>query len=282
MLSTKWMVPALCLVCGSATASPGSGQVIHLKRMPGGALAMEARIGDQEGIFLFDGGWGVSAVSPDMAKRTGCHPWGQLTGFRAIGERVDMPQCQPVTLSVEGHAYPLPTVGVLDIQKFMPTDSPVYAGGIGLDAFSGKTVTLRAHAGEIVVEDAVSLRRRIASAHAIPIRLVRDVEGASLTVDVGIPIPAGTLWMELDTGNTGPTMIGKHIAGLIGLDPDKPLGQVLSMAIVPGVVVQGPAAVQDLILDGDIGLDFLNQWDLTLDLAHERGWVSPATERHGG
>lgn len=128
-----------------------------------------------------------------------------------------------------------------------------------------------------MLETPATLNARIAHAKVIPIRLVRDVEGAALTVNVGIPTTQGMLWMELDTGNTGPTLIGRHAAALVGLNSDKKDVQELAMPLVPGVVVHGRARVRDLIMDGDIGRDFLNRWDLTLDLAHERGWLTPAT-----
>ena len=37
----------------------------------------------------------------------------------------------------------------------------------------------------------------------VPIKLVREVEGAALTVVVAVPTTAGTAWMEIDCGNGG-------------------------------------------------------------------------------
>ena len=260
---------------GTAAATP-KAQTIPLHKEAGDALSVEGSIKGKHGTFLFDSGWGLSAVTPGTADRIGCHPWGQVTGFRAIGERITSAQCQPATVTLGNRAFPLPTLAVVDMQHFMPPGSPTYAGGIGLDAFAGRLVTLRSSAGEIVLETPATLKVRIAHARAIPIRLVRDVEGAALTVNVGIPTTQGTLWMELDTGNTGPTLIGRHAAALVGLKSDGEGVQDLAMPLMPGVVVHSRARVQDLIMDGDIGRDFLNQWDLTLDLAHEKGWLTPA------
>ena len=265
------------LASAGTAASTSKAQIIPLHKEAGDALSVEGSIKGQHGTFLFDSGWGLSAVTPGMADRIGCRPWGQVTGFRAIGERITSAQCQPTTVTLGNRAFPLPTLAVVDVQHFMSPESPTYAGGIGLDAFAGKAVTLRSRAEQIVLETPVTLKARVAHAKAIPIRLVRDVEGAALTVNAGIPTTQGTLWMELDTGNTGPTLIGRHAAALVGLNPDKEDVQDLAMPLVPGVVVHGRARVRDLIMDGDIGCDFLNQWDLTLDLAHEKGWLTPAT-----
>lgn len=267
-------IAALLLPLSSIQARQAE-RVIPLHDQPGGAMSIEATVDGQRGTFLFDSGWGLSALSPVMADRIGCHPWGRLTGFRAIGERVDMKQCRSATIVLGDQHIRLPTLGYIDIQQFMPAGSPVYGGGIGLDAFAGRSVTLRMQAREIVLESPSSLRRRIAHAKPIPIRLVREVQGAALTVNVGIPTSQGTLWMELDTGNTGPTMVARHAAALVGLKPDQEIGQTVSMTIVPGAIVQGPAHVRDLIMDGNIGLDFLRRWDLTLDLARARAWIAP-------
>ena len=261
---------------GTAAATP-KAQVIPLHKEAGDALSVEGSIKGQRGTFLFDSGWGLSAVTPATADRIGCHPWGQVTGFRAIGERITMAQCQPATVRLGDRALPLPTLAVVDVQHFMAPGSPTYAGGIGLDAFAGRVVTLRSLAEKIVLETPATLKARIAHARVIPIRLVRDVEGAALTVNAGIRTPQGMLWMEMDTGNTGPTLVGRHAAALVGLNPDEEDVQELTMPLVPGVVVRGRVRVRDLIMDGDIGRDFLNRWDLTLDLAHEKGWLTPAT-----
>ena len=268
----------LSVLASAAAAAPvPKGQVIPLRKQAGDALSVEGSIKGQHGTFLFDSGWGLSAVTPAMADRIGCHPWGQVTGFRAIGERITSAQCQPATVTLGNRAFPLPTLAVVDVQHFMAPESPTYAGGIGLDAFAGKLVTLRSRAEQIVLETPATLKARVAHAKAIPVRLVRDVEGAALTVNAGIPTTQGMLWMELDTGNTGPTLIGRHAAALVGLDAGKAEVQDLAMPLLPGVMVHGRARVGDLIMDGDIGRDFLNQWDLTLDLAQGKAWLTPAT-----
>lgn len=271
-----WLAMFATLMPLASAQARETDRVIPLHDEAGGAMSIEASIDGQRGIFLFDSGWGVSALSPVMADRVGCRPWGQLTGFRAIGERVDMRQCRPATIVLGDQRIRLPTLVYVDIQRFMPPGSPVYGGGLGLDMFAGRIVTLRARARQIVLESPASLEKRIAHARPIPIRLVREVQGAALTVDVGVPTPQGMLWMELDTGNSGPTMIARHAAALVGLKPDQELGQNVSMTIVPGAVVQGPALVRDLIMDGKIGLDFLRRWDLTLDLDRGRAWLAPS------
>ena len=84
--------------------------------------------------------------------------------------------------------------------------------------------------------------------------------------------------MELDSGNGGATVIGKHLAPLLKLDPSKKDPQPASFQVAGGIPVEGPARVNEtLIMDGNIGTRFLLKWDLTLDLAKGRAWLAPAT-----
>ena len=102
---------------GTAAATP-KAQIIPLHREADGALSVEGSIKGRHGTFLFDSGWGLSAVTPGMADRIGCHPWGQVTGFRAIGERVTSAQCQPATVTLGNRAFPLPTQTIVYIKHF--------------------------------------------------------------------------------------------------------------------------------------------------------------------
>ena len=250
---------------------------IRLLDLGGGARAVVASLDGVSGKFLFDSGWGLSAVTPEFAETIDCKPWGRITGFRAIGERVDFTQCHaPVHLVMEKVHSTIPTLGVFDVMRFMPAGSTTLAGGLGLDAFAGRALTIQMHRNCIILESKASLYARVTRAKPIQIRLVRASEGASLTVDVGVPTPNGIAWMELDTGNTGKTMIAGHVAAAIGLSASITDPQTIAMLLVPGVVVDGKALVRDLILDGDIGMDFLTHWDLILDLEHVRGWLAPA------
>ncbi|KAF1008680.1 MAG: hypothetical protein GAK28_01107 [Luteibacter sp.] len=239
--------------------------------------SIEARIDGVPGTFLFDSGWGVTAVTPDVAARIGCTPWGQITGFRAIGERLDMQKCNAARLQISGVTLPIPTLGVFDLMKLMPKGMAPLSGGIGLDVFDGRQITIQSRARRLVLETPASLAKRVQSAHAIPIRLVRDSGGVALTVHAGLPTSAGMVWMELDTGNrSGTYLVGKHVAALLGLKPDVAGPQAIHRDIVPGVTLAGKAVVSGLIMDGNIGSSFLDDWDLTLDLKAGKGWLAPA------
>jgi len=245
-------------------------------------MTLRAKVRGHEGVFIFDTGGGVSYISPAFAQTIGCKPWGQLTGFMLTGQRLDMPRCDGLAFDIQGHSFASSIFGVFDIMKYMPPNVPRIDGSIGLDIFAGRTVTLSLAQRKLIVESPASLATRIKRGTKVPIRFVREAGGVALTVYVAVPTPSGMAWMELDSGNGGANVIGKHLAPLLKLDPDKKEPQPASFKIAGGIPVEGMARVnQTLIMDGNIGTRFLIKWDLTLDLAKGRAWLAPATSNRG-
>lgn len=241
--------------------------------------AVAARVGGRQGLFLFDSGAGTSAVTPVFAGSIGCRPWGKVTGFRATGERLDLPRCNETDVTIGPVTRRMPQLSVVDLRRFMGPAGDRFDGSIGLDVFVGHTITLDVEQHRIVIEDAAGLERIEQTAREVPIRLVRDTEGAALTVDLGVPTSLGTVWMEIDTGNYGPSLIDKRVAGLVGLTPDASGTQHWTTELEPHLSAAGSAVVKDLIMDGDIGRDVLKHWSVTLDLADEKGWITANHER---
>ena len=282
-----WPLLVLLILSAKPLAKPAAAanetaeaklSMLDLVALPGGALGLRGEVAGHAGLFLFDTGGGVTTVTPATAALSGCKPWGRITGFRATGERMDTPRCDNLRVSLGGQEFTAPTASVLDVGSLVGPDMPSLSGLIALDMFAGRSITIRPLAHELVVETASSLAERIRGATEVPIRPVRDVEGVALTVDGAVATPAGRAWMELDTGNLGPLMVGEHVAPLLDLDASRPDRQPASFALVGGVAVTGPARVSRLIMDGDIGEDVLGRWDVTLDLTNERAWFRPAAE----
>lgn len=250
--------------------------IIQLQRQPGANTTVEVKVGDHTGVFLFDTGEGVTTITPDFAATVGCKPWGRITGFRMSGERLDTPRCDNLVFELGGHRFRAPIVGVFDIMRLLP-ESPVrLSGAIGLDIFVGNAITLQSLNNRLIIESRTSLAARTAKAKEVSIRLVRDAEGVALAVDTAVPTPQGTAWMELDSGNGGTLVIAKHLASLFGLDPERKEPQPIKFKIAGVIPVEGLARTPDIIMDGNIGLQFLRHWDLMLDLANARAWLAPA------
>lgn len=276
MLRRFVCVASLVLAASQAAAFGTQPTVIPLENYLAAQKALHASVNGHEGLFLFDTGEGVSTISPAFAKKIGCEPWGRVTGFRMSGERLDFQRCDNLRFKVPGANLSAPIVGVFDIMALLPKDVPELDGALGLDIFAGRIVTIEPHANRLIIETPQSLAARIRHAKEIPARLVRDAEGVALAIDAGVPTAKGLAWMELDTGNGGTLVIGKHIAPLFGLKPDAKKPQPVSFMLTNGVHVSGTARTPDLIMDGNISNQFLKDWNLTLDLAHGRAWFVPA------
>ena len=76
----------------SVAAAPSfrDGEPIPLSRYGAKQFTVEAEVAGRKRTFLFDTGEGVTMVSPALAKEIGCDPWGNVTAFRMLGERLDL------------------------------------------------------------------------------------------------------------------------------------------------------------------------------------------------
>ena len=52
--------------------------------------------------------------------------------------------------------------------------------------------------------------------------------------------------------------------------------QRLAFDIAPGVPVDSPVLVTDMIMDGNLGQPFMSRYIITLDLARSRLWLAKA------
>jgi hypothetical protein len=235
---------------------------------------VHATVAGQPGAFLFDTGEGVSSLGLPFAKKIGCIPWGRISGFRMSGERLDNPHCDNVIFQLSGRPFLAPVVSTVDIMKFLGPGVPPVDGALGLDIFANQVITIIPRTA-IIIETPSSLAVRVVNAQRIPVRLVRDVEGIALAVDAPVRTPQGLAWMELDSGNGGSLMVADHIAPLIGLEPDISTPTMAKFFLANGIAVEGTTRTRDLIMDGNIGAQFLNNWILTLDLRHGLAWLAP-------
>lgn len=261
------------MLAQSASTQPLPVATIPLEPYLRAQAIVRATVNRQPGTFMFDTGQGVSSVSPAFAEKMGCRPWGRISGFRMSGERLDNQHCDDVTFDVAGQKLLAPVVSTVDMMKFLGPDVPSIDGSLGLDLFAHRTISIIPRQA-IVLESAASLAARIGLARQLPIRIVRDVEGIALSVDGAVRTPDGLAWMELDSGNGGSLVVANHIAPLLGLPPDQEVPRPGHFELANGIGVDGTVRTRDLIMDGNIGAQFLNQWILTLDLERGRAWLS--------
>jgi hypothetical protein len=266
LILTGMMVP------NAATAQEQQPEVIPLSAYMGELLSFQVVSHGKPARFLLDTAGGITVISKAFAARIGCRPWGRITGFRMRGDRVDMARCDHVSLS-DSKELSLPVAGVLDFSALLPPSAPPIAGSIAMDAFADEAVTLDIAHMRLVIETPDSLRARIDGAQEVRMRFAREVNGSSLTPLVAVETPRGPIWPEIDSGSDGSVILNRPLAGALGADGDADSGRPMPVTLAGGVRFEAPVKFEDLVIDGNIGLDVLRHWMLTIDTVRQRMWV---------
>ena len=267
---------AMLVPANPALARDAPGQVIPLTRVFGGQLAFSARIAGSDQLFLFDTGGGTTVISPALAAKIGCKPWGQVTGFQMRGQRLDLKRCDDVGIQVGKQRLTSATAGVFDILAGAPKDAPPIVGSIALDMFIGKAVTLDVGHKQLTIETPASLARRIAAARPLLARFERDVQGLAREALVAVDTRQGRIWLEIDCGSDGSVIVNRADAAALGLDPSNRGSQQFRLKLAGGPEIDAAGHMDDLIRDGNIGVRVLTHWIVTIDEAKERVWISPS------
>lgn len=271
-----WLALASGAVAAADIPAPAASPAATIPLQPyRKGVAARVTVNGHTGLFSLDTAGGITLVSPEFARRIGCEPWGQIVGYQMTGNRLAMPRCERLTLQIAGHAAAVPVAGVFDVAPLTASDAAPIEGLLSLDAFAGQAISIDFAGGTLVVESPQSLQARTAAAREIPIRLLREANGLTLAVAVEVQTRHGTVAFELDSGNGGTLLVSKPYAALFGLDPSVEGPQPLDVEVAPGIRAHGIAFAPDLTIDGNLGMPFLKDWILTLDLARGRAWLQP-------
>ncbi|HWU95123.1 MAG TPA: aspartyl protease family protein [Sphingomonas sp.] len=271
------MVAMLGVLLGGMAAAPAAqeGEAIPLRLHQGKQFTVEAVVAGKPRTFLFDTGEGVTMISPALASELGCEPWGNVTLFRMLGERMDLKRCDDVAFGIGAGRYTAPSVIVYDLAEINGKDGLPLDGAMGLDLFDGHTITIQFAEHRVIVETADSAKRRIRGATEVPARLSRP-EGLGLDVNLGVRTARGLAWMELDTANAGPTIfVSQPMAPLFALNPATREPQAATLRLGEMTLETRARVFPDMIFDGNIGMQLVRDRGITLDLKGGRAWLLP-------
>jgi hypothetical protein len=246
-------------------------RVIKLERFRKALWKVHVTLNGVPGDFLLDTGGGNTLVTEDFSSRFTCTFWGRTTGYNMFGRRGDGPHCDGVPLAADSVPLTPVDIGKIDFGGQFPGDKAP-DGLLSLDAFDGKAITLDQAEATLTIETPASLARRIEGMRELPLRLVRGPSARGLDAFVGVPTPRGVTWLTLDSGAGGVSLIAREYADAFGLDP-KIKEQRLRFEIAPGIRVDSPVIVTDMIMDGNLGQPFMSQYVLTFDLRSGRLWI---------
>ncbi len=273
-----------CLSQDSNGKSPAGFQPtvtnVALADYMGVLQTVQVQVGPDTLPFIFDTGGGLTILTPEVADRLGCEPYGRVTGFRMDGERLDLERCGETTLNVAGLPLRIET-GVFDFMSLLPGGWPEVGGLVSLHTFRDKALTLSLASNSLTVETESSLKERIAGMKSLSARLNNQCGGACVDLFVEVRTQRGSIWLGLDTGNSGPVLLAPHACKQLGLDCEMneegsddrgaSLGEI-TLDFVGLGPIQVTAKMTDMIYDGLINADTVRKLVLTMDLRTGEVW----------
>lgn len=247
-------------------------QVIKLQRFRKALWKVNVTIQGKTGDFLLDTGGGITLLTDEFSKDLDCKFWGRTTGYNMFGKRGDGAHCDNVQIKA-GDVFLAPvSVGKINFgEQFSGDKTP--DGLLSLDAFDGKAFTLDQTAGTLTIETPKSLSKRTKSMKEMPFRISRECSARCLSAFIGVSTAEGMTWLNLDSGAGGVSLIAKDYAETFGLDPNAKQ-QRLKYEVAPGLPIDSPVMVTDMIMDGNLGQPFMSQYIITFDLANSRLWLA--------
>lgn len=266
------LAAALFTACSAPVSPPGpEPRVIPLAEYAAGLRTVEAVVAGRPVKLLFDTAGGGTILTPQAAAAAGCEPFGQWVGFRHDGSKLVLPRCGPVELAVAGLSPRQEEAAIFDLMALL-TGAPEVGGIAGLATFEGETLTLDVAAGTLTVETAASRERRIWEMVPLRVRASRQAGGAALDLMVAIRGQHGTLWFELDSGSVVPLLVAPHAARELGFELSSAEPRQIRLPVEGLGPVELPALEKEMIYDGLLGLEFLRQTVVTVDLEHIAAW----------
>ena len=268
-----WVLAGAVVLVGLAVpATAAAPTVLKLEQFRRG-VGVRVEVGGKERLFQFDTGGGNTFISPEIARELNCEKGARVVGFRMTGDKLEAPRCDDVALTIGGHRFTVPTAGVYQVGEFNAKGVTV-DGLLALDVFDGKTVTMDLAGQRLIIETPQSAAARVRQATELPARLVREMGGYAVSVDIQVPSKMGHLGFQIDTGNGGTLLIAKPYAAAFGFDPDEG-PRMGSFPIGKGIEASGFVMPAGITLDGNLGMPFLKNYLVTLDLHRGRVWLAP-------
>lgn len=250
-------------------------------------LTLPVTVHDQPTIAILDTGIGLALISQAMCERIGCTIDGEFTGRRMSGQAVTIPTTTLQRLEVGGVQQERVAAGVVDIEGFFP--DPRIEAFVGLPFFEDTPFTLTSE--HLIIESEQSLRTREQGASASSSRIRLDRQGIALDAFAPVRLSDGTqIEVLMDTGSHGVTLHTRYAESL-GIDfeadtVERREGQdetdhtytryfttLDELAFVDAPTRSATnlrVMFQEIIHDGLVGTQFMEQFEVTFDLARSR------------
>jgi hypothetical protein len=230
---------------------------------------VRASLGSDTVTLLFDTGGDATLITPALAHRIGCRPYGRDVGYRMTGEPVEFQRCDSLTIGLSGWSRRLAPVAVFDVNALLPTELPRVDGVLALDTFREQVLTVDWPGGRVLIH-APGANPAALGAGALSTRTATGESGRMLTVFASVAGQRGLLWFLIDSGNLRGTLIDSQVQqdSLLVPGPDS-LVELRVGSRAPFRVAPSPGR---FIHDGVLGTDFLQRGAIVLDLRGNPPW----------
>ena len=238
-------------------------------------LTVETIAGKDTLQLIFDTGGGKTLISPEIAKRLGHIPSGRIVGYRMTGEQVEFQHCPDITLTIGGIPFHHEEIGVWDIHSILPKELPPVDGILSLKTFENQPFTLDLSSKKLILETPQSFSNRIKSMTKLKSRIATGPSGSEIDVFLhGKAQKSG--WYLLDCGNLDVVLLSEKLNINSSSDSIASSGVWESEFIFDNFEpISTKFRKKDIIYDGALSAEFMNDFIFTFDLASNGVWVSP-------
>jgi len=268
--SSLLLISTLCLLA----KNPTSPINIPLHPYQKSLKTINVTIGEKRYPFLFDTGGGLTLITPQLSKAAGCTPYGQLSGFRMNGERLDVKKCGSISMKLNN--MPLkPKTGLFDLNALLPKDWPPLYGTLSLHTFQKNILTLDLRHNQLILESDRSFHQRIKD--MLPVSIAIECASGGRAVDLFVEAHAtyGTLRLLMDSGNIKGYILSPGALEQLEMNRSKiPEKTVFTLQIDTLKPREVSAFVEKgLIHDGALPATWMEQYIITLDLPNRKMWI---------
>lgn len=237
--------------------------------------SVNVEINNKSYKFIFDTGAGITMVSPEIIKEINKTAYGKNIGFRMSGEKVEMKLCDSLYINIKGINFYHSYIGVFDMMSLLPKEFERIDGIISLKTFENNKITLNLRENKLIVETEESFKEKTSNMKLIPSRFANGPTGSELDILIGIKAHSQLWWFLFDSGNIAKTKISKNIA----LDWDLLYQEHKITEIgnykfeIAGDSITAPAIIDNIIYDGVLSYDFIQQSEFSISLVEEKIWI---------
>ncbi|UYQ91541.1 retropepsin-like domain-containing protein [Chitinophaga horti] len=243
---------------------------IRLFKYAGNLKQVRVTIAGRTCHLLFDSGGGFTLLSPELAAQAGKTPYGQMSGFRMSGEKINYQRIDSITIAIGKLDLFHPEMGVWDLMSILPDGLPKIDGVLSLKSFEGRVVELDLGKDMLILHDEAPRPGNQSAWQSISARFATGNEGNELTIFLNILRNNRNYWFLFDSGNIGAPLLSSATVNEWRLPADSTGLYVTDLA---PLAKQVSCEKRDILYDGALNFGIISQRRFLLDLRKRKIWM---------